>query len=312
MTGPADARAPAGAGPCGGIDLGGTKIEARLFDGARAHGVDARRIPTPTGDFDAMIAALAAQVAWLRERAGRADLRVGVALPGAIDPDTGGVFAANIPTGGRSVAAALTELTGSAHPVVNDAMAFALSEATFGAGADARVVMGLILGTGIGGGICIDGALPHRHAGLSVELGHTGLPARGLNRHGLPALPCGCGRAGCLETYVSGTGLANLAERLTGTRLRPEDLPTHPEGERILSAWADLAGEALDTVQLTLDPDCIVLGGGLSNMLGIEARLAAALASRTLTPGRLPAIRVARHGDTSGARGAALMARAPC
>lgn len=294
----------------GGIDLGGTKIEARLFDGAGAETVAVHRVKTPQESFEAMMAALSGQVDWLCDRAGDPALPVGVSVPGLIDPQTGESFASNIPSTGHSIAAALQQAQGRALPVVNDCMAFAYSEATGGAGDGARSVMGLILGTGVGGGIIIDGEIPHRHAGLAVEIGHVGISARALARHELPLWRCGCGQLGCMERYTSGTGLSNIAEHVTGTRHTGEALAADggDEAERILGIWADMTGDCLYDIQLMLDPDCIVIGGGLSNMGGITDRLTASLAALRLGQARLPEIRTAQHGDSSGARGAALLA----
>ncbi|MBF9030884.1 ROK family protein [Rhodobacterales bacterium HKCCE3408] len=295
---------------CGGIDLGGTKIEARLFSGPDAETTDIRRIPTPTDAFAPMIDAVADQLDWLTGQAGA--IPVGLSVAGLIDPVTGESFASNLPTTGHAIAPAIAERTGLTVPVVNDTMAFTYSEAHGGAGEGAEVVMGLILGTGVGGGICIGGQLPHRHAGLSVEVGHLGVSNRALARHGLPLWPCGCGRMGCVENYVSGTGLTNLAEWRMGRRLSAEELEasTDPRAAEVMEIWSDLAGDCLHAIQIMLDPDCIVLGGGLSKMPGIAERMTEALERNRLGRARLPRIVTARHGDSSGARGAALLARA--
>ena len=290
----------------GGIDLGGTKIEARLFDGPDARTVDLRRCPTPQDSYEALLDAVSDQIRWLEARAGDPHLPVGLAMPGTLDPATGISFAANVPTTGRAPTYDLAARHARPVPVVNDGMAFALSEATVGAAAGHRSVMGLVLGTGVGGGLCLDGALPHRHAGLAVEIGHVGLSAAILRRHDLPALPCGCGRSGCVETLISGTGLATLAGHVTGTPT-PADAQ---RDERVLSIWADLAGDTLATIQMLLDPDAIVLGGGLSRMPDVVARLTAGLAANRLGTARAPLLLVAQHGDSSGARGAALLAAA--
>ena len=294
----------------GGIDLGGTKIEARLFDSSATKTLSVHRIPTPLSSFDAMADGVAEQVRWLDSHANR-PLPVGISVPGIIDPETGIGFASNIPTTGHALAPALTERLGRTLPMVNDCMAFAYSEANGGAADGARVVMGLILGTGVGGGLCIDGQIPPRHAGLAVEVGHLGMPGRALERHGLPLWPCGCGRMGCMENYISGTGLSNLAEWHTGQRLTAEELASAdtPEATRVMEIWADLAGDCLYAIQVMLDPDCVVLGGGLSNMAGIAEILSESLARQRLGSARSPRIVAARHGDSSGARGAALMAR---
>lgn len=295
---------------CGGIDIGGTKIEARLFQGTDAQTEDVRRVSTPRENFDAMLTAIADQLSWLESRGG-GQFPVGLSMAGLIDPQSGHGFASNLPANGRALGAELAVLTGRTLPVVNDCMAFAYSESQGGAGAGADSVMGLILGTGVGGGFCAAGTLPYRHAGLAVEIGHVGLSAQSLARHGLPPLPCGCGRSGCVETYVSGTGVANIAEARMDARIAAEDLATRPDAgaAEVLEIWADLAGECLYTIQVMLDPAVIVLGGGLSKLDGIVARLTDSLAAHRLGNARPPRIYLARHGDSSGARGAALLAR---
>ncbi len=292
---------------CGGIDLGGTKIEARLFEGDAVLTVETRRIPTPKNSFADMMAGLEEQVRWLEGHA--PGLPVGVAIPGIIDPVTQENFASNIPATGHSVGVTLAQDMGRAIPVVNDCMAFAFSEAHGGAGAEFHSVMGLVLGTGVGGGFCLGSRLAYRHAGLAVEVGHVGISARALARHGLPLWNCGCGRVACMENYISGTGLARLAEWKLGEKLAARDLETHPRAQEVLAIWADLTADCLDTIQLLLDPDCIVLGGGVSNMPGAVERLQAAFGGLRLGSVRLPALRTALHGDSSGARGAALVAK---
>lgn len=292
---------------CGGIDLGGTKIEARLFDGAAARTLETRRIPTPKQSFEAMMAGLGDQLDWLEARS--PGLPVGVAIPGVTDPVTEENFTSNIPATGHSVGRSLATARGRPIPVVNDCMAFAFSEAHGGAGDDFHSVMGLVLGTGVGGGFCLGSELAYRHAGLAVEIGHVGISARALARHGLPLWSCGCGRVACMENYASGTGLARLAKWKLGEDLTGAELAAHPRAEEVLEIWADLTADCLDTIQLLLDPDCIVLGGGLSNMAGVVERLETAFGALKLGTVRLPALRIARHGDSSGARGAALVAR---
>ncbi len=290
---------------CGAIDLGGTKIEARLF-GPGMETLASHRLPTPRGGFTTFLDALAAQVRWIEAEALSDSLPIAIALPGIIDPQTGHVSAANIPTGEHSLAAAMAARIGRRLPLVNDAMAFAWSEAHGGAGAGASTVLGLILGTGVGAGVVVDGRLPVRHGGLAVEIGHTGMPARALLRHALPLWPCGCGRAGCVESYISGPGLVRLCEHAGLGPLTPEAAAHEP---RALALWADLVGEVLATAQLMFDPQVIVLGGGLSMLPDAAALLTAALDRLRLPAARMPAIRLARHGDSSGARGAAMLAR---
>lgn len=298
---------------CGAIDLGGTKIEARLFDAAMAT-VETRRIPTPRDSFDNFIAALAGQIRWLEQQADDPALPVAISLAGVIDPQTGIATASNIPVSGRGIAKALQAEIGRDLPLINDCMAFAYSEAHGGAGDGAASVMGIILGTGVGAGLVQQGHLPHRHAGLAVEIGHIGMPARALARHDLPIWQCGCGRVACLENYVSGTGLRRLAEWAGLANPDPEHVAASvaddPGAARVMDIWADLAGEMIYTAQLLLDPEVIVLGGGLSNIPDVPQRLTDALTRLRLGNSRLPEIRRAVHGDSAGARGAALMAKA--
>ena len=322
------------AAPFGGIDLGGTKIEARLFAGADAATLDTRRVPTPR-DVPALIEALADLTAWLNERAeatpalsgqatrssGQAtrSLPIGLAVPGVVAAD-GGVDAANLPRlAGKSGAAALPlaalmAASGSAPGrIVNDCLAFVRSEATGGAAEGAGRAVGIIVGTGM------SAALWRRSPGepgdgRTVEIGHCGIAHRALARHDLHASAigdarCGCGLALCHESLLAGPGLARLAAHLTSEAIAPEALAAHRDGERVLDVWADIMGEALRLVQVMLEPEVVVLGGGLSRLPGVIERLEPALSRRAMPGLPLPALRLARHGDSSGARGAALIAR---
>ena len=297
----------------GAIDLGGTKIEARLF-GPDMATRDLRRVPTPREGFDAFLAALVGQIRWLEQVSGDPALPVAVSIAGVIDPATGVATASNIPVSGRHLGRELTQALGRELPLINDCMAFAYSEAHGGAGEGAETVLGLILGTGVGAGFVLSGDLPPRHAGLAVEIGHLGLPARALARHGLPLWTCGCGREACYENYTSGTGLRRIAEWAGLADPEPASVAaragTDAAAGRVMEIWADLTAEMLYSAQLMLDPQVIVLGGGLSNIPGLAERLSAALARLRLGQVQLPEIRIARHGDSSGARGAALMAKA--
>lgn len=293
----------------GGIDAGGTKLDAQLFDG-EMRAIGHRRIAAPVGGFDAFADALADQARWLIERAGDGALPIGIGLPGIVDPVTGATTAANVPATGRNVAAALKERLGREAVFGTDSVAFALSEAHGGAGDGARNVVGVVIGTGIGAAQVIDGTVPARANGMAVEIGHVGASGRFVAAHGLPLWRCGCGRLGCIETIASGPGLVRLAEHLLGETVAPPDLPGHPDGARVLAVWTDLVAEALDTLHLLLDPDCIVLGGGVSLLPDVTGRLRRAMEERRLGGVRLPDIRLARFGDASGGRGMALMARA--
>ena len=298
---------------CGAIDLGGTKIESCLFDGALRM-IRSRRGPTPTATLGALLDAVSAEIDWLTLEAGDPWLPVGIGLPGAVDPATGAAIVANLPPGADGLGAALAERFGRDFTLSNDAVAFAVSEARDGAGEGARLMLGLVIGTGVGAALCIDGRPAPRHVGLSAEIGHVGMPAAALARHGLPVWPCGCGRAGCVEAYVAGAGLARIARERGGRQATGREVASalaagDRAAEEAVEVWADLAGECLRTLQLTLDPGRVVLGGGLSLLPGAAERLGEAARRHALGRIRPPDIRLARHGAASGVRGMALLAR---
>lgn len=297
---------------CGGLDVGGTKIEATLFDAARRPVRTVRR-STPMDGYDSLLAALIEEIAGLRLAAGDPALPVGLGIPGLVDPETGHAVTANLPATGHPLARDLMRASGGVIVVQNDCKCFALSEANGGSGAAHHGVFGLILGTGVGGGMCHGGRLVPGLNHLAGEVGHHALPAHLVAEFGLPLRTCGCGRIGCYETYVSGRGLAALCKVATGRSAEaPQIVELASRGDaemdRVLGIWARLTGELLHAIQLHLDPECIVLGGGLSNIPGIQGLLSAAL-KRSALPGlREPAIYTPTFGDSSGARGAAILA----
>ncbi|KMW60714.1 Latent glucokinase ycfX [Candidatus Rhodobacter oscarellae] len=294
----------------GGIDLGGSKIEARLFNGPEARTMDVRRVATPTDSYDSLLDQLSAQIDWLIAQTKDPEMPIGIAVPGILSPDTGVLIAANLVASGLTPGKDIQDRFGRSFTFANDCMAFALSEANGGAAEAHDTVLGLILGTGLGGGICVNKKLAPRHGGIAVEIGHAALPASAIARHQLPLWECGCGRLGCMETCVSGTGLSNIAHHLLGKRVNAETIWAGGY-QACLDIWADITGECLMTLQTTLAPDCIVLGGGMSNAPGIAELLRGALSRHMLEGMALPDIVVAQHGDSSGARGAALLACQP-
>jgi predicted NBD/HSP70 family sugar kinase len=292
-----------------GIDLGGTKIEAQVFAPDWSL-TDRRRIDTPK-DYPALVAAMADQVAWIDGVAGGA-IPVGVAAAGLVNPRTGHAFTANLCATGHPFPADISRAAGRAIAYVNDCRALTLSEAIFGAAKGMSPVVGLILGTGIGGGIALDGHLIPGPAMVGGEFGHTAAPAHLVVQHGLPVVRCGCGRMGCIETLIAGPGLTRLAEVLTGRALSPPDLvalrDTDPALARVWAVWCDLVAELLMTLTFTVDPEAVVLGGGLSRIDGVARDLTMAL-SRAQLPGfTIPRVMIAEAGDASGARGAAYAA----
>ena len=290
----------------GGIDLGGTKIEAQVFaDGWVL--ADRRRIDTPK-DYDALVAAMADQIGWIAARAGRA-LPVGIAAAGLVNPVTGHAFTANLPATGRPFPADIAQAAGQPIAYVNDCRALTLSEAIFGVGRGASPVVGLILGTGIGGGVAVDGRLLPGPAMVGGEFGHMAAPAHLVAAHGLPVVRCGCGAMGCTETLIAGPGLARVARALTGRDLTPPEIAdgkaTDGDLARVWSVWCALVAELLKTLCFTIDPAVIALGGGLSKIPGVAEDLTAALRATQLPGFGIPRIAVAEAGDASGARGAA-------
>ena len=297
----------------GGIDLGGTKIEARLFDKHWAI-VESRRVPTPTDSYEELLAVLVDQVRWLDDVAGSEDLPVGVGIPGLIDQTTGHMLTANLPATGKSLPLDLMRNVGKAVTIINDCRAFTLSEAVLGAGRGHAAVLGMIIGTGVAGGYAVNGALVPNLNGMAGEFGHSPIPAQLVADHGFPLLPCKCGRIGCFESLIAGPGLTQLARNMTGRTVSVADIAAASEkGDSDLSsvydAWTATVAELIKTLMMALDPQCIVLGGGLSKIPNVCAHLANAARPGLLAGTKLPHICLAEGGDSSGTRGAALAAR---
>lgn len=291
-----------------GIDLGGTKIEALALDDSGAERYRAR-VPTPRDDYAATLAAIAGLVDEAERTAG-ACRSIGVGIPGSVSPHTGLVRNANSTwLNGRPLAGDLARALGRAPRIANDANCFALSEATDGAGAGRPVVFGVILGTGVGAGIVVDGRLLAGANRIAGEWGHNPLPAPFLDGE-LPGPRCWCGRRGCIETWLSGPALAASADPPASdaaalvAAMRAGD----PGAIAAFDRYCDRLARALAGVINLLDPDAIVLGGGLSNVDEIYRDLprrwpALVFADRADTP-----LLRNRHGDSSGVRGAARLA----
>ena len=290
-----------------GIDLGGTKIEAIALDD---HGATLarRRVPTPCGDYPAILDAVGDLVAFLERETGRRG-SVGVASPGAISKQTGVIKNSNS-TGlnGKPLDRDLAQRLGREIRLENDANCFALSEAVDGAAADASVVFGVILGTGVGGGLIIDKAAITGRNRIAGEWGHNPLPWPRKNER--PGPPCYCGKTGCIETFLSGPGLAREYRDRTGRELTPEAIAlaaSSGDGNAAacLELYQDRLARGLAGVINVLDPEKIVLGGGLSNIAQLYEQLPALVERYAFSDGIDTPIVPARHGDSSGVRGAA-------
>lgn len=290
-----------------GIDIGGTKIEVQVFDQNWVE-VARHRVATPK-DYPSIVAAVGDQIDWAAGKAGPISA-VGIGAAGLVHPETGHAFTANLAASGHPFPADIAKRAGRDVTYVNDCRALALSEAVFGAGKDKRTVMALIIGTGVGGGIAVDQALLPGPTATGGEFGHTSAPAHIVAAHGLPLYQCGCGRMGCIETYIAGPGLERLAKFVTGADITTKDIAARRDADmaQVWSIWCAFTAEMIHSLTLTVDPDVIVLGGGLSAIPGVIEDLTVA-AGQTQIAGFNPApIVLAQGGDASGARGAAYAA----
>jgi len=290
-----------------GIDLGGTKIEAVALDGDGSELVR-RRVSTPRG-YDAIIAAVAVLVAETEGAAGGRVPRVGVGIPGSLSPATGLVRNSNSTAlNGRPIDRDLAAALGRPVRVENDANCFALAEACAGAGQGAGVVFGVILGTGVGGGIAVGGrVLPGRNL-IAGEWGHNALPAAAADE--LPGPACYCGRSGCIEAWCSGPALAADHARVTDEELAAPEIAARAgagdsAAEATLERHLHRLARALAGVVNLLDPDVIVLGGGLSNLEHLHARLPEAMRPHVFSDVFDTAVLKNCLGDSAGVIGAA-------
>jgi fructokinase len=288
-----------------GVDVGGTKIEALALD-AQGHEVFRKRVLTPRGDYEATVRTIATLVAEC------GDGSVGVGIPGTLSRLTGLVKNANSTwLIGRPFKPDLELAIGREVRIENDANCFALSEAVDGAGEGARVVFGVILGTGVGGGVVVERQVIAGANAIAGEWGHNPLPR--VSEADLPLPACYCGRTGCIETYLCGPALEREHERLTGEKLAAKDLAWR--GGTAMEQYVERLARSLAGVVNILDPDVIVLGGGLSNVERLYRGLSNVerlyrdvprLWTRHVFSDHVGTKLVrARHGDSSGVRGAA-------
>jgi fructokinase len=289
-----------------GVDFGGTKIEAAALapDGE----VVARlRMPTPA-TYDAALAAVRDLVDRI-EAATSQRGTVGVGAPGSVSPRTGMMRNANaVYLNGRRFREDLSQALARPVRLANDANCLALSEAADGAAAGARVTFAIILGTGCGGGLVVDGRLVEGGDGVAGEWGHMPLPWPSVDE--TPGPDCWCGQKGCLETWVSGTGLrrdftARTGRELDGAAIVADALAGEKEAVAAFDRLVDRLGRAMAVICNIVDPDVFVLGGGLSNVEALYARLPGVIGPRIFSDGFSAKIAPARWGDSSGVRGAA-------
>jgi fructokinase len=299
-----------------GIDLGGTKIEGlALADDGREFA--RQRIAAPRGNYDDTLNAIVEVVSSLERTAGTTCLdeapearsRVGVGIPGAISPATGLIKNANSTwLNGRPFERDLATALGRPVRLANDANCFALSEATDGAAAGARVVFGVIIGTGTGGGLVVDGQVVVGANAIAGEWGHNPLPAPEGDE--LPGPRCYCGRSGCIETFLSGPALArdfvaHGGEEVPAIAIAARADRGDQRAAAALDRYARRFARAIASVINIVDPDVIVLGGGLSNMRFLYDAVPRLWGAHVFSDRVDTRLVRARHGDASGVRGAA-------
>ena len=290
-----------------GIDLGGTKMEAQVFDDAWSVAVR-RRLDTPK-DYAGLVTELADLIRWADAQTS-GTVPVGIGAAGLVNPKTGLALTANLVATGQLFPADIACTIGRPVTYMNDCRALALSEAIFGQGKGRRTVMALILGTGVGGGIAVDGAILQGPTHTGGEFGHTSAPAHLVAKHDLPIWRCGCGRMGCIETYIAGPGLVRLAKHILGTDLTTVEIAARRNIDTgpVWQVWCDFSADLLHSLTLTADPDLIVLGGGLTHIDRLVEDLSAAARRAQIGDFAVPEIVLAQGGETSGARGAAYAA----
>ena len=290
-----------------GVDLGGTKIEIMALD-ASGRSLIRRRISTPQNDYRGTVVAIANLVKSVESEIGKQG-RVGIGIPGAESLRTGLIKNANSTCLiDKPLRNDLQELLQREIRMANDANCFALSEAVDGAGQGSEIVFGVILGTGVGGGIVVRQQIINGVNRIAGEWGHNPLPFLQDEDH--PPANCYCGRFGCIESWISGPGLADDHRRNVGSLLSPQEIADlsacgDPGCEATLKRFERRLAKALALVINILDPDVIVLGGGLSNLERIYRNVPSLWQQHVFSDSVATRLVRNRHGDSSGVRGAA-------
>ena len=290
-----------------GIDLGGTKIEVIAF-GDSGEVLFRDRVATPQEDYSGTLQVIAELVVRLERELDRQGT-VGIGMPGAISPATGLVKNSNsVCLNGRRFDRDLERLLRRPLRIANDANCFALSEATDGAAAGAEMVFGVILGTGTGGGVAVRGAILTGANAIAGEWGHNPLPWP--HPEELPGPPCYCGKSGCIETYLSGPGLARDFRAAGGRSISALEIGAQAESgdeyaDAVLARYEDRLARGLASVINILDPDMIVVGGGLSNIKRLYTEVPRLWSQYVFSDKITTQLVQARFGDSSGVRGAA-------
>ena len=291
-----------------GIDLGGTKIECIALNN-NGKTLFRKRIGTPAGDYEATVQAVAALVETAERETGKNGARVGIGIPGTLSKKSGLVKNANyVCLIGHPLDKDLEAALGRPVKLANDANCFALSEATDGAAKGHQVIFGAILGTGVGGGIVIDGKVITGPNAIAGEWGHNPLPWPREDER--PGASCYCGQNGCLETFVSGTGLERDHFETSGEKLKSPEIVKRAENGmdsagQTLIRYENRLARAFAALINILDPDCIVIGGGLSNIDRLYTNVPKLWGEYVFSDHVETRLLAPMHGDSSGVRGAA-------
>ena len=296
-----------------GIDLGGTKIEG-LALGDDGREIDRRRVAAPRGNYDQTIRAIVDLVTAIEAACGAEAVKspaakVGVGIPGTTSPATGLIKNANSTwLIGHPLAEDLSRALGRPVRLANDANCFALSEATDGAAAGAAVVFGVIIGTGTGGGLVVNGQIVVGANAIAGEWGHNPMPSPQDDER--PGPPCYCGRSGCIETFLSGPALARDYIARGGDDLSAADVANlaergDPRAIACIERYEQRFARAIATITNVVDPDVIVLGGGVSNIARLYENVPRLWAAYVFSDHVATRLVRAKHGDASGVRGAA-------
>ena len=296
-----------------GIDLGGTKIEIALVDAM--HGVVYKdRVPTPQHSYNAILDAISALVdKTVSQQKIERPASIGIGIPGCLDPATQLVRGSNtVVMNGKPLQVDLQQRLGLQIHLQNDANCLAVSEAVDGAAKGYPVVFAVIIGTGCGGGIAIDGKAWTGKNAIAGEWGHNPLPWPSADE--IQVAPCWCGQVGCQETWISGTAFALDHARHTGERIKAEQIIAKMRAgdlaaQESFGRYVNRLARALASVMNVLDPDAIVLGGGMSNVDEIYQALPSEIIRYTFTKPIATPVLKAMHGDSSGVRGAAWLSK---
>ena len=296
-----------------GIDLGGTKIEIALVD-AMDGVVYKDRVPTPQHSYNAILDAISALVdKTVSQQKIERPSSIGIGIPGCLDPATQLVRGSNtVVMNGKPLQVDLQQRLGLQIHLQNDANCLAVSEAVDGAAKGCSVVFAVIIGTGCGGGIAIDGKAWTGKNAIAGEWGHNPLPWPSADE--IQVAPCWCGQVGCQETWISGTAFALDHESRTGERIKAEQIIAKMRAgdlaaQESFGRYVNRLARALASVMNVLDPDAIVLGGGMSNVDEIYQALPSEIIRYTFTKPIATPVLKAMHGDSSGVRGAAWLSK---